>query len=85
MFKKDDHLLDTTAKIIKFIDGLSYFIDVVKITEVYPGGFSFKVRVPFWYKILFGWHLRRTIQREMKSRMIIGVDFKFVIYSTEFF
>jgi hypothetical protein len=77
--------LETSVQIIRFIQGLSYFIDHVKIIEVYQGGFSFKVRVPLWYKLSLGWILKKTIQKKLKERLIAGVCFKFDIYSKTFF
>lgn len=80
-----ENKLETSIQIIRFLEGLSYFIDHVHITEVYHGGFSFKVKVPFWYKISFGWRLRRIIQKRLSERMYSSLSFKFTIYSQELF
>lgn len=81
------YVLDTSAKIINYIGDLSYHIDKVRITAVYPGGtgFSFKVMVPRWYKIFFSKTLRKRIQKKVSERMIVGVEFDFTIYSEEWF
>jgi hypothetical protein len=77
--------LETSAQIIRFVEHLSHFIDEVKITEVYSGGFSFKVKVPMWIRPIYGWRLRQIIQREMDKHMLLGVDFKFKLYSETIF
>ena len=77
--------LETAFQIIRFLEGLSYFIDRVTITEVYYGGFSFKVKVPLWYKITLGWKLRKIIQEKLNERMYSSLSFKFKIYSQELF
>lgn len=71
--------LETSSQIISYILSLSYFIESVKITEVHKCEFSFVVNVPFWYKMLFGRMLRRSIENNLKNRMILGVEFKFDI------
>lgn len=78
-------LLDTSKKITSYVESLSFFIDGARITAVYPGGFSFKVKVPRWFKIIFSRVLRKEIQKKVSERMIIGVSFDFIIYSEDWF
>ena len=77
--------LSTSAQIIKYIKGLSIVIDNVKIIDVYPGGFSFEVKVPFWYKLFFKKSLRNNIQKKLSARISAGIIFEFKIISKNFF
>ncbi len=77
--------LDTSAKIIKHVKGLSSFIKDVKIVGVYPAGFYFRVKVPIWYKFFLSKLLYKKIKEELKARMLLGIEFEFEIYSEKFF
>jgi len=78
-------VLDTTVKIIRYVENLSTFIDNVTIVAVHDGGFSFKVKVPRWYKIIFSKILRKHIQKKLTEKIVPGVKFDFVFYSEDFF
>lgn len=78
-------ILDTSAKIVRYVEGLSAFIDGVTIVAVYSDGFSFKVRVPRWYKIIFSKTLRNYIQKKVSEKLVPGVKFDFTFYSEYFF
>lgn len=77
--------LSTARSIIKYIEGLSHFIVRVSIKDVKPGEFYFSVEVPYWYKWTLGRILRRVIEKKLKERLILGVSFKFDIYSKTIF
>lgn len=73
--------LDTTKKIIEFVENLSVFIEHVYISEVHAGGFSFKVKIPVWYQKLFGWYLKQKIKKRVGDRMLVGITFDFKFYN----
>ncbi len=73
--------LDTTKKIIEFVENLSVFIEHVYISEVHEGGFTFKVKIPSWYQFMFGWWLKRKIYKQVNKRMLLGVAFDFKFYN----
>ena len=77
--------LETSSQIIRFIENLDHYIEYVKIDEVSRHEFHFMVKVPLWYKIVFGYFLRKKIQIEVSKRMLIGVGFKFDLYSKTWF
>lgn len=75
------HVLDTTKKIIDFVESQSIFIEHVYISEVHSGGFSFRIKVPIWYKYFFKWWLVYIIKKRMEPRMIVGVTFDYEFYT----
>jgi hypothetical protein len=75
------HILDTSKQVIDFLESISIFIEHVHITEVHSGGFSFCVKVPIWYKYLFGWWLRMKVKKEFPSRLPIGITFDFKLHT----
>lgn len=77
--------LENSAQIVRYLEGLSYFISHAKITEVYPGGFFFIVKVPMWYKWIMGWKLKKRIEIGLRERMYDSISFRFKIFSKEFF
>ena len=77
--------LETSEQIIRFVENLAYHIEHVKIDDVGINEFHFKVLIPYWYKIAFGYFLKRKIQREVSKRLYIGVDFTFDLYSETLF
>lgn len=78
-------ILDTTNKIVRYLEGLSYFIDEVRITKVENWSFTFRVKLPLWFKFLLGWFVRMEIERKLKQRIPAGITFKFELYSTHLF
>lgn len=73
--------LDTSKKIIEFVESLSVFIEHVYILEVHNGGFTFMVKIPIWFQKTFGWWLRRKIKKRVGERMLLGVTFDFEFYN----
>lgn len=78
-------LLDNTDKIIRYLEGLSHFIEEVHITKVEGWKFHFKVKLPLWFKFAFGWFVEREIKRLLTPRLPVGVNFEFKLYSTNLF
>lgn len=79
-----NNVLSTTKDLLDFIRKQSYFIEDVRIEKVEPLKFTFSVQLPMWYKFLFGYFLKRTIQKELSNRIPIGVLFDFYFYSKNF-
>lgn len=77
--------LHSSAEIISYVKGLSRFIRDVEITRIYQEGFYFEVKASGWYHYFFENRLRNLIQKNLEERMIIGIEFRFHIYSTELF
>lgn len=73
--------LDTSKKIIEFVENLSVFIEHVYISEVHTGGFSFMVKIPVWFQKTLGWWLRRRIKNKVGDKMLLGVTFDFEFYN----
>jgi hypothetical protein len=78
-------ILDNTEKIIRYLEGLSYFIEEVCITKVENWTFHFKVKLPWWFKFFLGWFVEREIKRLLTPRLPVGVKFEFTLYSTNLF
>lgn len=69
--------ISTADQLIRYIENFSYYIENVKIEKVEKRKIYFSVYVPVWYRILFGFFLRKRIQEQLTPRMIIGVEFEF--------
>lgn len=70
-----------TKQIIDFVESLSIFVEHVHITEVHDGGFSFRVKVPFWYKKLFGWWIKMRIKNKLGPKIPHPIKFEFEIHT----
>lgn len=79
------HRLETTDQIIRFLENLAYHIEKVTITDVEGNRFFFVVTVPMWYKIIFGYFLKKKIRKELSFRMLVGVEFDFELDSETWF
>ena len=77
--------LDTTEKIVRFIENLAHYIESVTITDIEGNRFFFVVTVPMWYKLSFGYFLKKKIRKELTARMFIGVEFDFELESNTWF
>lgn len=77
--------LENSAQIVRYLESMSYFISYAKITEVYPGGFFFVVKVPTWYRWIMGRNLKKRIEFDLRERIYDSISFEFKIFSKEFF
>lgn len=68
--------LDTTEKIVRFVENLAYHIESVTITDIEGNRFFFVVVVPMWYKIIFGYFLKKKIRKELAARMFVEFEFE---------
>lgn len=78
---RDMHTLSTTKQILGFLESLSVFIEHVYITDVSSIGFKFCVKVPLWYKLIFGWWIKNKINKELKSRLPLSISFDFNLHT----
>lgn len=79
------HIIITTKDLVEYVKSLSYYIERVMITSVEDRKFKFAVQVPYWYKCTLGFFLKREIKSNIQTRMPIGVDFDFILYSKSLF